>query len=206
METIVTKIDFRKDKPDLYNPPGYFVVIDVPEMTFLMVDGQGDPNAAKDYAQGISWLYSISYALKFQSKAAGRDYVVPPLEALWWSDDMTDFATHKKDKWRWTQMLMVPEFVLAGEFPAARAKVEGKLGLPPPSLRWEKFHEGLSVQILHVGPYAAEAPTIRRMHEEFMPAHNLAPRGRHHEIYLSDPRRVAPEKLKTIIRQPVKRL
>lgn len=203
----MTKIDFRKSMSELYDPPREFVIVDVPAMNFLMTDGRGDPNVSADYATGLNWLYSIAYTLKFQSKAAGQDYVVPPLEALWWSDDMSDFAEHRKDKWNWIQMLMVPDFVAENLFPDARVKVEKKLGTPPPaSLRWEPFSEGLSVQILHIGPYDAEAPTIRQMHEEFMPAHKLALRGRHHEIYLSDPRRVVPEKLKTIIRQPVRRL
>ena len=203
----MTKIDFRKSMSELYNPPRDFVIVDVPAMTFLMIDGHGDPNVAADYATGLNWLYSIAYTIKFQSKAAGQDYVVPPLEALWWSDDMSDFAERRKDKWHWTQMLMVPDFASASLFPDAKAKVQKKLGAAPPaSLRWEEFEEGLSVQILHIGRYDAEAPTIRRMHEEFMPAHKLAPLGRHHEIYLSDPRRVAQEKLRTIIRQPVSRL
>jgi hypothetical protein len=203
----MAKIDFRKSMPELYDPPRDFVVVDVPRMTFLMIDGHGDPNLVADYATGLSWLYSIAYAIKFQSKAAGHDYVVPPLEALWWSDDMSDFTERRKDRWHWTQMLMVPDFVPLRLYLDARTKTEKKLGAAAPAtLRREQFDEGLAVQILHIGPYDAEAPTIRRMHEEFMPAHQLALRGRHHEIYLSDPRRVAPEKLRTIIRQPVQRL
>ncbi|HEY9011618.1 MAG TPA: GyrI-like domain-containing protein [Devosia sp.] len=203
----MTKIDVRKTMPELYGPKATaFEIVDVPPLNFIMVDGRGDPNVAADYAAGLSWLYSLSYTLKFQSKAGGQDYVVPPLEALWWADDMADFVNRRKDRWYWTQMIMVPEFVSPSLFDAARQKVETKLGVPPASLRWERFHEGLAVQILHIGPYDAEAPTIRRMHEEFMPAHDLAPSGRHHEIYLSDPRRVAASKLKTIIRQPVQRL
>lgn len=203
---MTTKIDFRKSMPDLYNPTTEFALVDVPVMTFVMNDGHGDPNTAAAYAEGLSWLYSVSYALKFASKAAGRDYVVPPLEALWWADDMADFIDRRKDNWRWTQMLMVPDFVEKAFFDDAKARAAKKLGAAPATLRYGQYHEGLSVQVLHVGPYDAEAPTIRRMHEEFMPAHDLTPTGHHHEIYLSDLRRVAPEKLKTIIRQPVRRL
>ncbi len=198
------KIDFRKQLKEFYDPPARFVVVDVPEMSFLMLDGQGNPNTAPAYGEGIQWLYSIAYALKFGSKTAERDYVVPPLEALWWSDDMSDFALGRKDKWLWTQMIMVPDFVSPELFPEAKDKAVRKLGSPPATLRLERFHEGLSVQFLHIGPYAEEAATIRRMHEEFIPSQNLALRGRHHEIYLSDPRRVAQSKLKTIVRQPVK--
>lgn len=203
----MTKTDVRKTMPELYSPKATaFEIVDVPAMNFLMVDGHGDPNVAAGYAAGLGWLYSLSYTLKFESKAGDQDYVVPPLEALWWADDMADFVNHRKDRWYWTQMIMVPEFVPPNRFDSARQKVEKKLGVPPASLRWERFHEGLAVQIFHIGPYDAEAPTIRRMHEDFMPAHDLAPSGRHHEIYLSDPRRVAAAKLKTIIRQPVQRL
>lgn len=204
----MTKIDFRRTMPELYGSTAKdFAIVDVPAMSFLMVDGYGDPNVAQAYAEGLGWLYPLSYALKFQSKARGQDYVVPPLEALWWADDMDDFINRRKERWHWTQMLMVPDFVPRSLFDGTKEKVAEKLGTAPPaSLRWERFHEGLAVQILHIGPYDAEAPTIRRMHDDFIPAHHLALSGRHHEIYLSDPRRVAPAKLKTIIRQPVGRL
>jgi hypothetical protein len=200
------KIDFRKSMKALYNPAvADFALVDVPEMRFLKVDGHGDPNSAPDYAAGLNWLYSVSYALKFESKAAGQDYTVPPLEALWWADDMADFANGRKDRWRWTQMIMVPDFVTRESYDRALAGARKKLGTAPPSLRLESFHEGLSVQILHIGPYDAEAPTITRLHETYLPTHGLTENGQHHEIYLSDPRRTAADKLKTIIRQPVRR-
>ena len=201
------KIDFRKTMKALYAPSAKdFVLVEVPPLQFLKHDGQGDPNTSATYVTGINWLYSVSYALKFASKAGlGKDYVAPPLEGLWGSDDMADFAAGRKDKWRWTQMIMVPDFITRAMVDAALEKAGKKLGTPPPTLRFEPFSEGLSVQILHVGRYADEAPTIKRLHTEFIPAQGLRENGFHHEIYLSDPRKTAPEKLKTIIRQPVAR-
>lgn len=201
------KIDFKKTLKALYAPSAKdFALVEVPPMHFVMVDGQGDPNRAEDYEKGLNWVYSISYALKFASKQLlGRDYTVPPLEALWWSDDMADFVAGKKERWRWTQMIMVPDFVSRDMYEAALEKTRKKLGEPPSSLRFEPYDEGLSVQILHIGSYDDEAPTIKRLHEEFLPANGLVESGVHHEIYLSDPRKTVPEKLKTILRQPVKR-
>ncbi|MEX0627634.1 MAG: GyrI-like domain-containing protein [Cucumibacter sp.] len=201
------KIDFRKTLKAFYAPSAKaFGIVEVPEMAFAMVDGQGDPKLAADYQGGLSWLYTVSYRLKFTSKAElQRDYTVPPLEALWWADDMTAFVSGRRQDWRWTQLIMVPDWITREMFEAAKSEAGKKLGSAPGSLRLERFHEGLSVQILHVGPYDAEAPTIRKLHEEFLPANGLVENGRHHEIYLSDPRRVPPRKLKTVLRQPVRR-
>lgn len=201
------KIDFKKTLKAFYGPSTKaFSIVDVPAMRFVMVDGQGDPNTAAEYAAGLSWLYPISYALKFASKRElGQDYAVPPLEALWWADDMSDFISRRKDRWRWTQMLMVPDFVPDEMFGAALAGARKKLGEPPASLRFETFAEGQSVQIMHLGSYDDEAPTIRRLHEEFLPQNGLVENGHHHEIYISDPRKTVPAKLKTVIRQPVRK-
>lgn len=201
------KIDFKKALKALYGPTSRaFEIVEVPEMQFVMVDGRGDPNTAAEYAAAVQWVYSVSYGIKFAAKQTlGRDYVVPPLEALWWADDMADFVTGKRENWRWTAMLMVPDFVERSMFDAAVAKAQRKLGSPPQSLRFDAYHEGLSVQFLHVGSYADEAPAIKRMHEEFIPQHGLVETGWHHEVYLSDPRKVAADKLKTVVRQPVKR-
>jgi hypothetical protein len=202
----VHKIDFKKTLKALYGPSTMaFSIVDVPAMQFVMVDGEGDPNTAASYATGLSWLYSTSYALKFASKRRGHDYTVPPLEALWWADDMSDFVARRKDRWRWTQMLMAPDFVPDEMFSAALAGARKKLGEPPASLRLEMFAEGLSVQIMHIGSYDDEAPTIRRLHEEFLPQNDLVENGHHHEIYISDPRKTAPTRLKTVLRQPVRK-
>ena len=205
-EAALSKIDFRKSLPDLYGArAGDFAPVAPPPMQFVMIDGAGDPNTAPAYSQAIEWLYSVSYALKFAVRAAqGMDYVVPPLEGLFWSDDPTDFTARRKARWRWTMMIMAPDFVARADFDAAVEKARKKLGAPPASLRFERYDEGPSLQILHVGPYDDEGPTLARLHDEIMPAKGLTFAGRHHEIYLSDPRKTAPAKLKTILRQPVR--
>ena len=192
----------------LWQPPiGRFVIVDVPKMQFAMIDGQGDPNVSEDYKAAIQWLYSLSYTIKFASKRElGRDYTVPPLEGLWWADDMEDFQRREKSRWRWTMMIMQPDWIARPMFEQAVAKVREKLGEPPACLRLEDYDEGLSVQAMHVGPYDAEGPTIARLHGEFLPQNGLVETGHHHEIYIGDPRRTAPERLKTILRQPVRRL
>jgi len=204
----VEKIDFRKTMKALWQPPiGRFVIVDVPKMQFAMIDGQGDPNVSEDYKAAIQWLYGLSYTLKFASKRElGRDYTVPPLEGLWWADDMEDFQRREKSRWRWTMMIMQPDWIARPMFEQAVAKVREKLGEPPACLRLEDYDEGLSVQAMHVGPYDAEGPTIARLHGEFLPQNGLVETGHHHEIYIGDPRRTAPERLKTILRQPVRRL
>ena len=199
------KIDLKKTLGAYWKAPaGKFVVIEVPRLNFLMVDGQGNPNTSPDYEAAVGALYATSYTLKFASKAKGRDYVVPPLQGLWWAEDMSDFVAGRKDRWRWTMMLMLPDWIDAPAVAAAVDAVRAKNGPVPTTLRFEPFDEGRSVQTLHVGPYDEEAPTIHRMHAEFLPEQGLTENGKHHEIYLSDPRRAAPGKLKTILRQPVR--
>ncbi|MBN9036610.1 MAG: GyrI-like domain-containing protein [Rhizobiales bacterium] len=202
------KLDFRKTMKALWQPPvGRFTIVDVPKMQFAMVDGKGDPNVSEDYKAAVQWLYGVSYALKFASKRElGRDYTVAPLEGLWWADDMADFVRGDKSRWQWTMMIMQPDWIARPMFDAAVARAREKLGTPPPGLRLEDYDEGLSVQVMHVGPYSAEGPTLARLHGEFLPANGLKETGRHHEIYIGDPRRTAPEKLKTVLRQPVRRL
>ena len=200
------KIDFRKLHKALYNPPaGEFVTVDVPTMLFVKVDGAGDPNTAASYRSAVEWLYSTSYAMKFAAKAAlGRDYTVPPLEGLWWADDPASFVARRKGEWKWTMMIMVPDFVEAALFEAAVAKTDKKLGNPPATLRLEPYEEGLCLQTLHIGSYDDEGPVLARLHDEVMSSKGLAFNGPHHEIYLSDPRKTAPEKLRTVLRQLVK--
>ena len=200
------KIDFRKLHKALYNPPpGEFVRIDVPAMQFVKVDGAGDPNISQTYKTAVEWLYAVSYALKFASKAAlGKDYVVPPLEGLWWADDPASFVARRKDEWRWTMMIMAPDFIDRAMFETAHAKAAKKLGAAPDSLRLESYVEGLSLQTMHIGSYDEEGPVLARLHGEVMPAQNLAFNGPHHEIYLGDPRKTEPARLTTILRQPVK--
>lgn len=200
------KIDLKKDLKHLYNPSSKEVaVVDVSEVEFLMVDGAGNPNTAQEYKDAIEALYSVSYALKFMVKKgeSAIDYAVMPLEGLWWVDDMTQFSMENKDAWKWTAMIMQPEYVTEGLVNAALRQVEKKKNPPALSkIRFESFHEGLSAQIMHIGPYSAEGPTIERLHN-FIKENGYELRGKHHEIYLSDPRRSAPEKMRTVIRQPM---
>jgi hypothetical protein len=202
----MAKIDIKKTMPELYRAPtDRFVSVDVPAMQFVEIDGEGDPNKAPTYRQAIEWLYSVSYAMKFAAKASkGKDYVVPPLEGLWWADDPTDFVERRKDRWRWTMMIMAPDFIDRPLFDAAVEKSKKKLGASPESLRLEPFDEGRALQILHVGSYDDEGPTLAKLHNEVMPSQGLTFAGPHHEIYLSDPRKTEPAKLKTILRQPVR--
>ena len=202
----MAKMDFKKELKTLYDAPkGRFARVDVPMLRYVMIDGRGDPNTAPAYKAAIEWLYPVSYAMKFAGKRElGKDYVVPPLEGLWWADDPADFVARRKDRWRWTMLIMVPDFVGQDVYEAALAKTRAKLGAPPETLRLESLTEGLSLQTLHIGSYDDEGPILAHLHDELMPAENLDFNGRHHEIYLSDPRKTAPGKLKTILRQPVK--
>jgi hypothetical protein len=202
------KVDFKKELKHLYRPSvKEFAVVDVPPMQFLMIDGRGDPNTAQEYAFALETLYAVAFKAKFISKKQeGKDYVVPPLEGLWWAEDMEAFAVARnKNVWEWTMMIMQPDWLTLEMYEAAVAQVGKQKDLPAlPKLRLEPYNEGLSVQILHLGSYDDEGPTIARMHRDFMPANGYVPAGKHHEIYLSDPRRVAPDKLKTVLRQPVR--
>lgn len=204
----MTKLDLRKTMNTLYAPSAKdFSLVQVPPLHYLMIDGHGDPNTAPAYMSAVEWLYSVSYPVKFASKKElGRDYAVMPLEGLWWADDMNAFITRDKSAWSWTMMILQPDWITKVMIDAAIEKASAKLGAPPPSLRLETLDEGLCVQILHIGPYDAEGPVLARLHGEFLPQNGLTETGHHHEIYLSDPRKSAPEKLKTVLRQPVRRL
>jgi hypothetical protein len=199
------KTDLRKELKHLYQPSAKEVVqVEVPAFTFLMVDGEGDPNTSQEYAQAVEALFSVSYTAKFMLKKGPRklDYAVMPLEGLWWADDMSAFAANDKAKWKWTMMIMQPSFVEKDVVESAIAEVRKKKNLPGISrLRLETFCEGRCAQVLHVGPFSEEGPTIRRVHE-FIDA-RTGRAGKHHEIYLSDIRRADPKKWKTIIRHPM---
>jgi hypothetical protein len=203
------KVDFKKTLKHLYQPSKKdFALVEVPPMQFLMIDGKGDPNMAEGYQQALEALYAVAYGVKFTSKKElKRDYTVSPLEGLWWAEDMEIFtATTSKDQWLWTMMIMQPEWISDAMVSATCQKAAGSKDLPAlEKLRLETYDEGLSVQILHIGPYDAEGPTIAQLHHEFLPQQGLTENGKHHEIYLSDPRRVAPAKWKTVLRQPVRR-
>jgi hypothetical protein len=201
----LNKVDFKKELKDLYNPSSKEVsVVDVPPMDFLMIDGEGAP-ALPQYTQAVEALFTVSYALKFMvKKGKGVDYAVMPLEGLWWMDDMTKFSVERKDEWKWTSMIMQPKYVTEADVKAAVEQVLKKKNPPAlPKLKYQRFHEGLVAQIMHIGPFSAEGPNVAKIHAYILNSgHKLS--GKHHEIYLNDPARTAPEKLKTILRQPMK--
>jgi len=204
----MSKVDFKKTLKQLYIPPKEFVIVDVPEMQFVMVDGHGDPNTAQEYQDAVEALYAAAYKMKFISKKElEKDYVVPPLEGLWWAEDMATFHTREKSQWDWTMMIMTPEWISVEIFDEAVKQI--RQAKDPASLdqvRLERYHEGLSVQIMHIGSYDDEGPILSQMHSDFIPNNGFVENGKHHEIYLSDPRRVAPEKLKTVLRQPLRKV
>jgi hypothetical protein len=203
------KVNFKKDLAQLYNPKNTeWEMVEVPTMNFLMVDGRGDPNTAKDYRDAVEALYSIAYAIKLMSrKTLGRDYVVPPLEGLWSADDPATFTNRDKDKYQWTMMIMQPDWITEARFLRGLESTTAKGKLPALSkVRFERYREGRSLQLLHIGSYDDEAPKLKQLHTEYMPEHNLTFNGRHHEIYLSNPQRTATAKLKTILRQPIRKL
>jgi hypothetical protein len=199
------KYDVKRVHRELYAPSARdFAVVEVPPMQYLAVDGHGDPNSAQEYADAVAALYGLAYALKFRSKRElGRDLVVAPLEGLWRADDPEAFVTRDKGAWSWTMLIAQPDWIdeehvaagIAADTKAPRSALD--------RLRLQRLHEGTSAQILHIGSYDAEGPTLERLHHEWMPEHGLTFNADHHEIYLSDARRTPPEKLRTVLRQPV---
>lgn len=202
----MNKIDLKKEWPHLYHPSAKEVVqAELPTLRYLMVDGEGDPNTSPGYAQAVEALFAVSYTAKFMVKKGPQklDYSVMPLEGLWWADDMSAFVANDKAKWKWTMMILQPHFVVDEVITAAMAEVRTKKKLPGiDRLRLEHFSEGLCAQILHIGPFSEEGPTIQRLHE-FIDARS-GRTGKHHEIYLSDIRRADPKNWMTIIRHPMK--
>jgi hypothetical protein len=201
----MNKIDFKKQLAHLYKTSAKQIVcVDVPAMNFLMIDGKGDPGNSTEYSQALEALYGVSYTLKFATKKGtlAIDHGVLPLEGLWWADDMSAFVSGDKSQWQWTMMIMQPDFVTKAMVEEAVKIVKIKKNPAAlPLLRFKEFKEGLCAQTLHIGPFSEEGPTIQRVHEFIDENGNL--RGKHHEIYLSDIRRAAPAKWKTVIRQPM---
>lgn len=197
--------DIKATFPALYAPgPGDWHIVDVPDLLFLQVDGQGDPNVSTAYTEAVEALYTLSYAIRAVAKAdLGRVHTVGPLEGLWSAADPRSFVVGDKTAWEWTMMISQPAWITGAVFDRARTKLEGKELAALDRVRLERYAEGRCVQILHVGPYDAEAPVLARLHDEYLPDNGLTFNGRHHEIYLSDPRRTAPERLRTVLRQPV---
>lgn len=206
--------DFKKEYKDLYMPKTKAVIIDVPEMRFIMVDGKGDPNTSESYKKAVEVLYGLSYSIKMSKKGNSMpkgyfDYVVPPLEGLWWFEGNTFDGTviGRKDKFNWTMMIRQPQFVIPDVFETAKANLSKKKPEIDTSIaRLEDFKEGLCAQIMHIGSYDDEPSTVAAL-EEFIEAQGyrteMSGMRQHHEIYLNDPRKTAPDKLKTVIRHPI---
>jgi hypothetical protein len=200
------KVDLKKELKGLYKASARDVVlVDVPAFKFLMADGEGDPNTSQEYAQAVEALFSVSYTAKFMVKKGPQtlDYSAMPLEGLWWANDMSAFVANDRANWKWTMMIMQPRFVADEVIEAAVAAVRSKKRLAGlDKLRLEEFSEGRCAQVLHVGPFSEEGPTIERLHAFVDARSGLS--GKHHEIYLSDIRRADPKNWKTIIRQPMR--
>ena len=202
-----TTVDLRRELRELYSAVPSPALVDVPDLPFLMIDGHGDPNTAPAYVDAVQGLYSVAYAVRFALKRgpAAVDAPVMPLEGLWWTEDMATFSTEDKSDWDWTLMILLPRQATTDVVTEARARTAEKKRLEAiDRVRFERFAEGPAAQVLHVGPYSAEGPTVAVLHA-FIAEQGLLLSGKHHEIYLGDPRRAAPEKLRTIVRQPVAR-
>jgi len=200
----IKKIDYKKEFKTLYRPPQKPTILDVPSMNYLKIDGQGNPNDSEEFSEKTQLLYALSYAIRFAvKKQMAIAYTVMPLEGLWWSQDMATFLTRDKEAWEWTLMIMQPEFVTAEMVAEGKAEVIRKKKLHQvEELRFEPYEAGTVVTMLHIGSYDDEAPNIQWMHN-FAHEQGYELHGLHQEIYLSDPRRVEPSKLRTILRQPV---
>jgi len=198
------KLDLKKELKHLYQPSTKEVArVEVPAMNYLMIDGEGDPNTSQAFKDAVEALFSLSYTLKFMVKkgATGLDYGVMPLEGLWWADDMSAFTEGDKSNWKWTAMIMQPD-VITGELVAAAIADVRKKRNPAalPKVRFETWSEGVCAQIMHIGPFTEEGPTIEKVHS-FIDACGCKRTGKHHEIYLSDIRKADPAKWKTVVRQ-----
>ena len=208
MELKSNKIDLKKELAELYSAKKDTVkFIEVPELQYLMCDGYGDPNNSQLFADAVEALFSLSYTIKFMFKkrTPSIDYAVMPLEGLWWSDDIANFSMDDRSAWRWTLMLLQPDFVSAADIATASDQLQKKKNPKMLSaIRFEKMIEGTCAQTMHLGPFNTEPETIKMLHNTIA-ANGYKLTGKHREIYLSDMRKTAPEKLKTILRQPVEK-
>jgi hypothetical protein len=206
----VSKVDFKKEYKGLFSPSAKTPeIVEVPAFKYIMIDGRGDPNTSPDFQAKVGVLYGLAYTLKFslkRDKDDPFDFGVPPLSGLWCAEDIKAFFDQgRRPEWQWTLMILMPDRVAPALFEKARDELRRKKN--PAYLDnayFQVYHEGLAVQVMHIGPYAQEGPTIKRLHD-FFQEKGFAYNGRHHEIYLSDPRRGAPERMRTILRQPIKR-
>ncbi|MFE7762545.1 GyrI-like domain-containing protein [Streptomyces sp. NPDC057438] len=205
---MTTKYDVKRALKRCYAPRNTdWELVDIPELRYLAVDGHGDPNTADAYRHAVEALYAVAYTVKFTSKRElGQDFVVGPLEGLWWADDMDDFLARRKDNWRWSMLINVPDWITDRMIEDARRTALAKKDRPAvQDVRPVTLREGASAQVLHIGSYDDETPVLTRLHRDYLPANGLREAGLHHEIYLSDPRRTDPARLRTVLRQPVER-
>lgn len=201
----MSKLDLKRERKALFSAPlNSFELMQAPAVRYLMADGHGDPNSVAAYKEAVESLYATAYAIKFMCKQEGQDFVVAPLEGLWSASDPESFTRREKDDWDWTMMIMVPDFVGEDHFTAGKVKSASRLRHLTETLRLETLEEGLCLQALHVGSYDEEGPLLAKLHDHIMPERGYNFNGRHHEVYLGDPRKTSPAKLKTIIRQPVR--
>lgn len=201
----MNKIDLKKEIKEAFSAKSAPGLVTIPPISYITFPGAGDPNSSPDFQYAMPVLYGLAYTLKFTMKEEEKDFVVAPLEGQWWADDMNAFHEGRKEEWIWKLMIAVPDYITETAFLSAQAKLKEKKN--PPRLekaRLEMIEDGISVQALHLGPYSQEAATIAAMHH-FAEQQGYTLHGKHREIYLSDPRRTLPEKLKTIIRQPLMR-
>jgi len=202
----MTKYDIKRDLKQCYGATNTaWQLAEVPRQQFVAVEGHGDPNTSALYAEAVEALFSVAYTIKFASKnALDRDFVVGPLEGLWWADDPAAFTTREKDAWSWRLLIAQPDWVTETMIDDARQSALAKRALSAiDTLHHHVLEEGTSAQLLHVGPYDDEGPALERLHHQYLLENGLRLAGLHHEIYLSDARRTEPAKLRTILRQPV---
>ncbi|GAA5198491.1 GyrI-like domain-containing protein [Rugosimonospora acidiphila] len=204
----MTSYDVKRALKQCYAPRNTdWALVDAPTQRFIAIDGCGDPNTSPAYVRAVQALYTVAYTIKFSSRSIlGRDLVVGPLEGLWWSDHPEVFTTRAKDAWQWRMLISQPDWIADDLVEEAKRAALAKKKLPTISeIHYEVLREGTSAQLLHVGPYDDEGPALARLHHEYLAANELRMSGHHHEVYLSDPRRTEPAKLRTILRQPVER-
>lgn len=201
----MTPYDIKRELRQCYAPKNTdWDLIEVPEQQFIAIDGDGDPNTGANFARAVEALYAVAYTIKFASKRSGRDFVIGPLEGLWWADDPEVFSTRAKGCWQWRMLISQPNWITEDMIDDTKNAARSKKDLPAiTDIRRESLYEATSAQALHIGPYDDEGPALSRLHDEWLDANNLRMSGLHHEIYLSDRRKSDPAKLKTILRQPV---
>jgi len=201
----MNKLDLKKELKAVYTAKKDPTILTVPAIQYVTFAGKGDPNTSELFQSAMGVLYGMAYTLKFMLKDEGKDFTVMPLEGQWWSDDIKDFSEGNKDQWFWKVMIALPDYVTEKYFLKAQESLQEKKN--PPNLakaKLERLEDGLSVQVMYIGPYSDEGPAIKAMHH-YAEEQGYTLRGKHREIYMGNPQRTAPEKLKTILRHPLEK-